>query len=486
MIETRFTLHDLRQAITGQCRLIGALRDVAQSPIRRVVIDSREVQAGDVFWALRGRHVDGSRFVDDAFRRGASGVVCRNSSVRPPIGCWALVVEDPLAALWSAAAWRRECFSGQLVAVTGSVGKTTARNMIHTVLGSQHEGVASPRNYNNHIGVPLGMLALNAKLDYAVFELGASALGEIAQLAELCRPRVGVITRLGDAHLGRFGGYRNIVLSKMELIAALPDDGLAVLNGDDARLRRHAARLRVAAVWTGRDAENDLVATHVRSRNGMLSFRVDGQSFRVPVWGRHYLHCALAAVAVGRWFGMRDAAIAEALANYEQPALRCQVVRVGGVSVINDAYNASPVAMRAALELLRDFETNGRRVVVCGDMLELGELSESLHCRLGEETVTLCVADALVVCGEKAQHVVQGAVKAGMPEERAVAFRWPEQAVPWLIDYLRPGDVVLVKGSRAMEMERIVHRLIGEQRSSGRVAKQTGRRLRTPAAVSSN
>jgi len=464
MVHTRLTLAEVQRAVEGRCRLHGLATDRASRvPVRRVVIDSREVRTGDVFWALRGRQQDGSGFVSDAFDRGAAGAICAPGADVPPSNRWTLEVEDTLAALWSLAAHQRQRFDGTLVAVTGSVGKTTTRNMIHTVLGGSLDGVSSPRNYNNHIGLPLGLLGLDESLDYGVFELGASARGEIAQLAELCRPQVGVITRLGDAHLAGFGGHAQVAAAKMELVAALPADGLAVLNGDDARLRRAAADVEVPVKWVGRDADNDLVATHVRSRNGMLSFRVAGQSLRVPVWGRHYLHAALSAVAVGRWLGLRDAAIAEALANFEQPTMRCQVVRAGGVTVINDAYNASPVAMQAALELLRDFETKGRRIVVCGDMLELGTYSEQLHRQLGEEVVTLCGADALVVCGQYAEPVVRGAIDTGMRADRAVAFRWPDEAAVWLLEHLRNGDVVLVKGSRALEMERIVQRLTEER-----------------------
>jgi len=459
MVTTGLTLDELQQAIAGNRRFVADASCSSAAEIARVVIDSREIRGGDVFWALKGNHHDGSDFVADAFRRGAAGVVCRRQSFTPPPGRWALLVENSLAALWSVAAFRRQRFRGTLVAVTGSVGKTTSRNMIHTVLGSALRGVASPRNYNNHIGLPLGMLGLEGDLDYGVFELGASAEGEVAQLAELCRPRIGVITRIADAHLGGFGGYQKVAKAKFELLASLPDDGLAVLNGDDPRLRRRAAGLRVRCVWVGRGLDNDLVATHVRSRNGMLSFRADGQSFRVAVWGRHYLVSALSAVAVAREMGLSSATIAEALSAYEHPSMRCQVVRIGGITVVNDTYNASPVSMRAALELLRDFETSGRRVVVCGDMLELGDMATALHQKLGQEIVSTCGADAMAVCGENAGEVVEAAVAAGMPAGQAASFRWPEECLPWLLDSLQPGDVVLVKGSRALEMERIVQRL---------------------------
>jgi UDP-N-acetylmuramoyl-tripeptide--D-alanyl-D-alanine ligase len=422
----------------------------------RVVIDSREVQPGDVFWALPGKRHSGEEFAPDALRRGAAGVVVGSPCVSPPGGRWALLVDDTRQALWQLAQRQRKQFAGSVIGVTGSVGKTTTRQMIHTVLGCRWSGTASPRNYNNCLGVPLSMLAWNPSDDYAVLELGASQAGEIAQLAALCEPQIGVITRIGEAHLGGFGGRQTIAESKAELLAALPEDGLAVLNGDDAELVRLRRRSRAKAVWVGRTAECDLSATNVKSGGGRLNFDVDGQRVNVPVWGRHHLTSALAAYAVGKSYGLPAAEIAEALARFKPLPMRCEVSDLGGAKVIDDSYNASPTAMRAALELLRDFDAAGRRIVVCGDMRELGDEATALHRELGTEVVTLCGADLLVACGEHAEDVVAGARAAGMPGERAIACSDPLDAVPHVRRSLGRGDVLLVKGSRAVAMERIV------------------------------
>lgn len=449
----QLTLDQLKTATGGQW--LSDVCPLGDAPLGRIVIDSREIEPGDVFWALRGQHRDGAEFVADAYRRGAAGAVVASPDVKSPPGRWALVVRDTRAALEQAAHSQRERFSGSVIAVTGSVGKTTTRQMIHTVMGVRWTGTASPRNYNNRLGVPLSMLGWNSDDDYAVLELGASQRGEIAELAALCQPQVGVITRIGEAHLGGFGDRHAIADGKAELLTALPADGLAVLNGDDPELLRLRQRSQAKIVWVGRSSHCDLSATNIKCTSGWLSLDVDGQRLHVPVWGRHHVTSVLAAFAVGKSYGMPSAQIAEALAAFEPLPMRCEVTNLGGATLINDSYNASPTAMRAALELLRDFDSPGRRIVVCGDMRELGDEATALHRELGTEVVTLCGADLLLACGDHAEDVVAGARAAGMPGDRTIACREPLDAVPHVRRVLGNGDVLLIKGSRAVAIERV-------------------------------
>jgi UDP-N-acetylmuramoyl-tripeptide--D-alanyl-D-alanine ligase len=470
------TLYELAQTTGGRIlpkSRIAACCDVA---LGRIVSDSRQVLPGDVFWALSGANYQGDQFVEEAFRRGACGAVASRVESLPG-ECWAVCVDDTQRALTKWARRKRRKFTGIVVGVTGSVGKTTTRQMIHTVLQSRLKGTASPRNYNNHWGVPLSMMAIEPEHDYAVLELGASARGEIAALAELSAPKVGVITQLGDAHLSGFGSRQGVAEAKSELLAALPGSGQAVL-ADNPLLRSLAARCAAPITWIGVGPQCDLRAADVETGNGRLEFHVHcgnrtqpatggrgskkAVRFSIPVWGRHHIPAALSAIAVGRMLGFDLDEMAAALAGYQSVPMRCEVIDIRGAAIINDTYNSNPTAMRAALELLRDFESSGRRIVVCGDMAELGPQSIALHWQTGKEIVQIGGAELVIACGQFARHVTAGARAAGMQRARAIPCDTVEAALPYIRQILMPGDSVLVKGSRLMAMERVIEGLKAE------------------------
>jgi UDP-N-acetylmuramoyl-tripeptide--D-alanyl-D-alanine ligase len=465
------TLYDLAQATGGRILPPHRMQDAASIALGRIVTDSRQVSPDDIFWALQGPNYDGAYFVDEAYRRGAQGVVSRTGNI--PDEGWILNVDDTQRALEQWARWKRRRFTGIVIAVTGSVGKTTTRQMIHTVLQSRLQGTASQRNYNNQWGVPLSMLNIQPQHDYAVLELGANRPGEIAMLAELCAPKVGLITQLGDAHLSGFGNRQGVAEAKAELLAALPASGHAVL-ADDWWLRAMASRCAAPITWIGSGPQCNLRAVDIDGSQGRLEFHVVcGESptpavgsrdkkpvrFSIPVWGRHHVNAALAAVSVGRMMGFDLEAIAAALANYQAVPMRCEVTEIRGATIINDTYNSNPTAMRAALELLRDFDAAGRRIVICGDMAELGPQSIALHWQLGKDIVQMGGAELVIACGRFARHVTSGARSTGLMRARAVPCETIEDAMPYVGQAILPGDIVLVKGSRVMAMERLIEAL---------------------------
>ena len=368
-----------------------------------------------------------------------------------------ILVADPLAALRDFSAWHRGRSEALVIGVTGSVGKTTTREMIHAALGSQHPGIRSRKNYNNEIGLPLSLLDIEPQHEFAVLEFGAGRIGDVAELAQLALPEVGVITAIGPAHLATFGSIEGVMQAKGELLEALPAGGFAVLPGDCPMIREVSHRSTCRVIFVGEGEDNHLRAGSVRSSQEGLTFRIERQTFHLPVLGRHHLASALIAVAIGREIGIAADQLADSLATFEPIPGRSQLRRIGPWTVIDDTYNASPTAFVAALDAINDIPISpmNRRVVIAGDMLELGSIAEEEHQRLGERIAASRV-DRLLVTGEFADVVAAGAISAGLPAHRIAAAQDWDTLLFLLECWLEPGDVILVKGSRGMRMERII------------------------------
>jgi UDP-N-acetylmuramoyl-tripeptide--D-alanyl-D-alanine ligase len=447
------SLDNLLTATNG--RAIGFDRNGIAIPA--VGIDSRSIRPGELFWAVQGERHDGHDFLGEAFNRGAVACVVESKKITAAAGP-VVVVEDTLKALWDFSRWYRKHHDALIVGVTGSVGKTTTREMIHAVLTSQYHGIRSPKNFNNRFGLPLSIFEIQSEHEFAILEMGASQEGEIRNLAELAAPEIGVVTGIGLSHLEGFGNEEAILRAKGELIEALPQSGLAVLAGDDFRLQQLAQQACCRVVLVGEDSRNDLRATDVAMHQNHIRFRVDAEHFEFSAVGRHHLSAALCAIAIGRELGMSSAVIAEGLRSFEAIPGRCRLEQVGPWTVIDDSYNASPKSMKAACDVLKHWNAASEKILVTGDMLELGERSPEFHHELGE-TAAASGIDFLAAHGRYAKNTIRGARQAGMDVFRLAECEDFDAMTTVLDCWLEPGTVVLVKGSRAMRMERVVQRL---------------------------
>jgi len=444
--------------------------------VRAVRIDSRELEQGDVFVAFRGEKLDGHDFVQDAFEQGAVAALVERpitgdipafdlrdagdvaaaagESIQPPLQ---VVVDDTMAALqqW-ARSWRAR-FELPVTAITGSVGKTSTKELLYSVLSQRFRTLKSEGNYNNEIGLPLTILNLRPHHKQAVLEMGMYARGEIALLCDIARPSIGVVTIIGPVHMSRLGTLEAIVAAKQELVEALPANGVAILNRDEPLVMGMAQHTQARVFTYGLDPSADLWADEIESMglDGVrftLHYERESMRIHVPLLGRHSVHTALRAAAVGLTVGMRWEEIADGLQD-ERTQLRLVTERgPHGSLILDDTYNASPESVIAALNLLKDLQ--GRRIAVLGDMLELGPAEEKAHRLVGRRVKG--VAQILVTVGQRGRLIAEEALRDGMSSDRVFAVDGASEAIPLLEELIGAQDVVLVKGSRAVELDQVV------------------------------
>lgn len=435
----------------------------ARGTVTGISTDSRSVGEGELFIPLRGERFDGHDFLGAAARRGAAA--CLSEEVLSGFPTPIIRVDDTLAALGDLAAALRRGFSGPLVAVTGSSGKTTTKEMLAAILALTGPGLKTSGNFNNLVGLPLTLFRLEENHRWAVLEMGMSARREIARLAEIADPTVGVITNVGPAHLETLQGIDGVARAKGELFAALKAGGTAVINADDERVTRLPVANGVRRLLFGLSAQAQVRAEGVTVGEASVRFRllVDGGSWPVTlhVAGRHNVSNALAAAAAALAAGVEIPLIVRGLEAFRPVAGRMEVIRrEDGILIIEDSYNANPLSVRVALESLDEMAGDGRRIAVLGDMLELGSDAPGFHREAG--WVAARCADELLVLGEMAEHTAAGARERGLPAEQVRVCRSHREAAEILGRLLRPGDRVLVKGSRGMKMETIGAALRGD------------------------
>lgn len=447
-------LSDVIEAVRGEL-----VQGSSNIEISGVSIDSRSIKPGDLFFAFPGERVDGHDFLEQVFDQGAAAAVISHQ-VNFQNRAALIMVADPLTALQDLAYYYRRLYSIPVVAVTGSTGKTTTKDLIAGVLEQRFNVLKTSGNYNNEIGLPLTLLQLKHSHQVVVLEMAMRGPGQIAALCELSRPQAGVITNIGKTHLELLGSQEAIALAKGELLQALPSDGWAMLNAEDPWQVKLSEKVSGEVIFYGYSDHCTISASQVVLNNlAGVEFKLSTPAGQTPCFlplpGAHNVTNALAAAAVGYRFGLTPQEIAAGLQSASLTEMRLEIKQgKDGVKIIDDSYNASPSSTIAALKLLA--ESGGERTIaVLGDMYELGEETVDGHRQVGKEAVALQI-DCLCTVGQLAREIAKGAINAGMDSDLIYVYQEKTEAVSFLRSYLQKGDVVLIKGSRGMKMEEIV------------------------------
>jgi UDP-N-acetylmuramoyl-tripeptide--D-alanyl-D-alanine ligase len=467
------TLADILEALTG-VRPLGA-----ELVITEASVDSRLTIPGSLFVALPGERVDGHAYVGDAFQKGAHIALIQNdlsdqypvlnlkngqfsSSLPLPKVPFCILVENTLTALQQIARFWRSKLNVRVVGITGSVGKSTTKELVADVLARKGRTLRNPGNLNNEIGLPLTLLRLGTGYQNAVLEMGFYVPGEIALLCDIARPSIGIVTNIGTVHAERAGSQEIIARGKAELVHALPADGYAILNYDDTRVRAMADETQANVLFYGLDPKTDLWASEIVSEGleGIrfnLHYRNETFQLRVPLIGQHSVHTVLRAAAVGVAEGMSWGDIIYAL-RFSRTQLRLVAVHAyNGAMILDDTYNASPESTLAALNLLE--ELDGRKIAVLGDMLELGPYETEGHEKVGIRAAEVC--SDLVTLGERGKIIAKAAHSAGLSNSHIQPCESTDEIITFLKSHLSADDVILVKGSHSMRMDKIVSALEG-------------------------
>lgn len=426
--------------------------------------DSRSIEQGNLFIPLIGENFDGHDYIGSAFERGAVLSLAERKTENFP-GKPLIVVENTLKALQDLASYYRGKFSIPFVGITGSVGKTSTKEMVSAVLGQKFNVLRNEGNLNNEIGLPLTVFKLEQGHEAAVLEMGMSGFGEISVLTSIVKPRVGIITNIGISHIEKLGSRQNILKAKLELLEGMTPDDLLIINGDDVMLSGVKGLLSQRTVSYGLEEGADYIAYNINSlgEEGLnFDVTVDGKDYTVyvPSPGVHNVYNALAAIACGYELGIPMEDIIEGVSKFSPGKMRLNIIKANGLKVLNDTYNSSPQSVRAALSVLEEIESN-RRIAVLGDMLELGEWTNSSHTEVGRFAADMHL-DYIVTVGSAAANIVKGAIESGFSTERAASFENNTDALNYLLAILQKGDTVLIKGSRGMKMEEIVNSLTAE------------------------
>ena len=421
--------------------------------------DSRKIEPGQLFIALQGER-DGHDFIPSALEKGAAAVLCSRKVGDHP----AIIVEDTRKALGDIARGERRRIGMKVVGVTGSVGKSTTKEMISAVLAKTYRVSKTPANHNNDIGMPMAVLGMSEDTQVAVLEMGMNHFREIAYLASIAQPDVAVITNIGTMHIEHLGSQQGILQAKLEILEGMKEGGKVILNGDDSLLWNLHRQSDLHITYCGvQNPECDYLGSDIVQMPGLLRFNVKCDHLTFPIElsleGIHYVSDALAAIGVGVEMGMNPAKIQEALSQFRNMAGRQEIFEAKGCTIIKDCYNAGPESMAAALAVLGN--KPGRHVAVLGDMLELGVCTQAEHYRVGR--IAAEKADLILAYGPNSSRVVNGAITGGVSESKAKGFENRDEIISAMKRMVKPGDVILIKGSRGMHMELILEQFLKEE-----------------------
>ncbi|MFC0026632.1 UDP-N-acetylmuramoyl-tripeptide--D-alanyl-D-alanine ligase [Neobacillus cucumis] len=448
--------------ISDMASAINDITPFADVVIEGVTIDSRKIQPGNLFVPFKGEQVDGHKYVEDAIKKGAAASLWQKDVPNPPEGLPIIIVEDCLVALQELARKYRQELSVKVVGITGSNGKTTTKDMTAGLLSTQYKVQKTEGNYNNHLGLPLTVLGLSEDTQIAVLEMGMSGRGEIAFLTKLACPDAVVITNIGESHLLDLGSREGIAEAKLEILQGLREGGLAVLHGDEPLLmeRIYEYKGNINIQTFGRTNTNHLYPKDITQIEQGNSFKINASEtvFELPVLGTHNILNALAAMLIAHYFSIPYEQMNAGLAQVKLTNMRMELVEgKQGEKIINDAYNASPTSMMAAIELVSNLQGYKRKILVLGDMLELGPEEEQYHLQIGTALNPEKI-DYLFTYGELGEHIARGANQA-LGSHKVFAFKDKLQLIDHLKKYVDKSTLVLVKASRGMRLEEIVQSL---------------------------
>jgi UDP-N-acetylmuramoyl-tripeptide--D-alanyl-D-alanine ligase len=439
-------------------------------PVNGISIDSRRIRKGELFVALKGKKFDGHQFVMEAITRGAAGALVEK---RMPFLKAQVIVPDPLAAMGRLAQAYRMTLGARVIAVTGSNGKTTTKEMIAHILAGQGTVVKAPASYNNEVGVPLTILKAQPETDYLVLEIGANRKGEIAKLGSISRPDAALVTSVGPSHLEGFSNVRTVAREKLSLLEHIRTGGFGVLNVDDPFLRRFAREHEDRVVTVSLFSSTRGAHFHpeeIHDGNGLLVFRLRGTPVHLNLYGVWNIVNALEAIAVCTSYGVSIPDCAERLASFRPPRMRMERLTIDGVTILNDAYNSNPVSAENSLREFEKLPRTGRKIVVLGDMAELGRASKKAHMELGQLVAGMADIDLVIAVGQEIVHALEQ-----VRGEKSIRY-FPEvrEAADFVISMAAPGDQILLKASRIVELERILAEWVRREPQIQFEAKRAG------------